>query len=49
MVIYDEIETFKNYDDPDFNYPYGQRKIKLNSQTISNIFYDYDYDTDILA
>lgn len=48
MVIYDEIETFRNYDDPDFNYPYGQRKIKLNSQTISPIFYEYNHEADFM-
>jgi hypothetical protein len=26
LVIYDEIEYFKDFDDPEFNYPYMDRK-----------------------
>ena len=31
LVIYDEIEKFRDYDDSKFNYPYDNRKIKLES------------------
>ena len=27
IVIYDEIEKFREYDDPQFSYPYEDRKI----------------------
>ena len=37
LVIYDEIEKFKDYDNPEFNYPYQKRKSNLNSFTISNV------------
>lgn len=46
MVVYDEIETFRNFDDPEFMYPYGQRKNKLYSQTISLVYYEYEDKND---
>ena len=35
MVIYDEVEYFKGYDDKDFNYPFEKRKNKISSYTFS--------------
>ena len=41
LVLYDEIEKFRDYDDPEFNYPYQPRKTKLNSFTFDNSKFQY--------
>lgn len=40
LFVYDEIENFKEYDDPDFNYPYDRRKTKISQNTLQFIFGD---------
>ena len=35
IVIYDEVEKFRSYDHPSFNYPYGERKTKLSGYTLN--------------
>ena len=34
LVLYDEIEKFREFDHPEFSYPYQNRKSKLNSFTL---------------
>ena len=41
LVLYDEIEKFRDYDDSQFNYPYQPRKTKLNSFTLDNSQFEY--------
>ena len=41
LVLYDEIEKFRDYDDPEFDYPYQPRKTKLNSFTLDNTNFQY--------
>jgi hypothetical protein len=46
LVIYDEQEYFKKYNDDEFFYPYQRRKTKLGTfsfYTIIDETYDYDY------
>ena len=47
MVIYDEQEYFKKYNDEEFFYPYQKRKTKMGSFSfnilIDEATYDYDY------
>ena len=49
LVVYDEIETFKNYkyqkDNVSYDYPFGNRKTKLASKTLL-IGGDYDFVDD---
>ena len=42
LVLYDEIEKFREYDDPQFSYPYQKRKSKLNSFTLENLDFTYN-------
>jgi len=42
LVLYDEIEKFREYDHPEFSYPYQNRKSKLNSFTLENLDFTYD-------
>ena len=42
LVLYDEIEKFREYDDPQFSYPYQNRKSKLNSFTLENLDFTYN-------
>lgn len=35
LVVYDETEYFRDYNDPDFSYPYIQRKTLIDSQKLS--------------
>jgi hypothetical protein len=45
LVLYDEVEYFKNYNDPEFNYPYSNRKTKLGSFNLEiTVPDDYDYE-----
>ena len=45
LVLYDEVEYFKNYNDPEFDYPYSDRKTKLGSFNLDiNITEDFDYE-----
>lgn len=37
LVVYDETENFRNYDDPSFDYPYEQRKTKIGQHEISEV------------
>ena len=39
LVVYDEIEKFRDYDHPLFGYPYGDRKIQVNSFTLIPNFF----------
>ena len=41
IILYDEIETFKDFNDKYFDYPYGQRKTKIHSVTIGPDFYGW--------
>ena len=41
LVIYDEIEKFRDYDHPDFNYPFQARKTIVNSFTLDNSMIEY--------
>ena len=34
MVLYDETEYFRDYDSPEFNYPYQKRKTKVGSTAL---------------
>lgn len=42
LVIYDEIEYFKNYRDPEFFYPYQQRKTNIGNFVFETKFYGYE-------
>lgn len=35
-MIYDEVETFRPYDDEQFDYPYGLRKTSLDFLSLNN-------------
>lgn len=39
LVIYDEIEKFRKYDDPLFNYPFVRRKSKVFAVMINPFFF----------
>ena len=41
LVIYDEIEKFRQFDDPEFSYPYQSRKSKLNSFTLDPVDFEF--------
>lgn len=44
LVLYDEVEYFKKYDNSEFDYPYSKRKTKLGSFSFNiTISADYDY------
>ena len=44
LHIYDEVEFFRGYDDPEFNYPYQLRRTKLGKYTFDiEIPSDFDY------
>lgn len=45
LVLYDEIEKFRKYKHPDFNYPYERRKSKLNSFSLDSINSEFDSET----
>lgn len=40
IVVYDQIEKFREYDDPQFSYPFDQRKIKANSFTLETTHFE---------
>ena len=42
MVVYDEIEDFKDHNDPEFNYPYGKRKSQITQFTIDPRFFEWE-------
>ena len=43
MVLYDEIEYFKDHDDPLFNYPYDHRKSQISQFTLDpSGFFEWD-------
>ena len=54
VVVYDEVEKFRSYNDPQFSYPYQKRKNNLgyfnfewevpNSATLNNYDYSYKFD-----
>ena len=45
LVLYDEVEYFKNYNHPEFNYPYSARKTKLGTFNLNiTIPDDYGYE-----
>ena len=56
IVVYDEIEKFRNYDHPEFQYPFEKRVNTLEEfefsldvpETADGENYDYDYKDDIL-
>jgi len=35
LLVYDEIEYFRKYDDPEFNYPFSRRKNKIGQYTFN--------------
>jgi hypothetical protein len=45
LVVYDEVEYFKQWDDDSFNYPYTPRKTLIGSYKfdITNRSIDYEY------
>ena len=47
LVIYDEVEYFKKYTNPEFDYPYQKRKTKLGTFSFNILIdedtYDYNY------
>lgn len=52
LVVYDEVEYFKKYNNPEFFYPYQRRKTKIgtfsfniliNEVSDSQNYYNYDY------
>jgi hypothetical protein len=48
LVIYDEVEYFKNYKDPEFDYPYQERRTKIGNQKFNvsiNDDLDYNYES----
>ena len=44
LVIYDEIENFRESDDDLFMYPYGSRKNKLATFQLNSEFFEYKED-----
>ena len=52
IVIYDEIEKFRNYDHPEFSYPFERRRIDISEfdfsfeVPIEGDNYDYEYHND---
>lgn len=44
LVVYDEYEKFRSYKQPQFNYPYENRKNTMGSFDFDNEF-DYNPDT----
>ena len=40
LVVYDEIEKFRDYDHPLFGYPYDKRKIQVNSFTLNPTYFE---------
>ena len=42
--MYDEIETFRDYDSDLFHYPYGPRKTNLNSLTLNSNLWQWTED-----
>lgn len=46
LVVYDETEYFREYDDAQFDYPYTLRKTKLGAQffTVANTDVDYQFN-----
>lgn len=57
VVLYDEIETFRDFDQEQFHYPYGPRKTSLNRATIDiqllafeiQEYGDYEYNYEYLS
>lgn len=43
MVIYDEVEKFRNWDDDEFDYPYEIRKNEIQSYKLTVPFSLTDY------
>ena len=50
LIVYDEVENFKSYDDPEFNYPFERRKNLLSRYTFATSIdqetSDYEYPTE---
>ena len=44
IVIYDEIEKFRHYHHPDFNYPFEKRKVQLSELELDFDVRDYKYN-----
>jgi hypothetical protein len=42
LVIYDEVENFRDYRDTLFNYPYQDRKSFISSNVLDPIFSQWD-------
>ena len=53
LVAYDEVEYFKKYNNPEFNYPYQMRKTKLGTFAFDILIdeetYDYNYYSKIVS
>ena len=45
LLVYDEIENFKDHNDPLFMYPYSHRKSKLATFQINTDFFEFDQKT----
>jgi len=43
IVVYDEIENFKDYMSPDSDYPYEKRKTTIGWNSFEPILTDYSY------
>jgi len=43
IVVYDEIENFKDYLSPVFDYPYEKRKTTIGWYSFEPILTDYSY------
>ena len=44
--IYDEIETFREWDDPQFFYPYGNRSIQVAEFSFSTMTLDLSMESE---
>ena len=43
IVVYDEIENFKDYISPEFDYPYEKRRTMIGWYNFEPILTDYSY------
>ena len=48
LVIYDEIELFREFNDEQFNYPFQNRKSLIRSQTINPHSEEFDADEKLI-
>jgi hypothetical protein len=52
LVVYDEVEYFKKYNNPEFNYPFQKRKTILGSYNFDiaiPLDYDYSYFSKVMS